>query len=238
MLAETFPLVRVVCVPGNHGRVAADYRLCDPTDNFDYMVYRIMEMEFKPTPSCRDTHPPMTAVWEIFEGWSIGPEEVEEITLKGSTIESRLQKLIGYKWETMLEAEFNTPCAIAMSLISGEPPGPRWYTTGRFNDPDIREFAKKVRFVFDVEAEELAEGGKRITTATITTKDGRSRTARIEYPKGRPENPMSDAELKDKFRANATAVIGEEQIEEILESFGHWETLDDISALTCLLHGK
>jgi 2-methylcitrate dehydratase PrpD len=44
-----------------------------------------------------------------------------------------------------------------------------------------------------------------ITMARVTTRDGRSRMASIEYPRGRPENPMTHAELKDKFRANAIA---------------------------------
>jgi hypothetical protein len=51
MLAETFPKVRLVCIPGNHGRVAQDYRLCDPTDNFDYMAYRIMQMALEHQPN-------------------------------------------------------------------------------------------------------------------------------------------------------------------------------------------
>jgi len=44
MLAGQFPRVRIECVPGNHGRVTADYKLCDPTDNFDYLAYHIMQM--------------------------------------------------------------------------------------------------------------------------------------------------------------------------------------------------
>jgi 2-methylcitrate dehydratase PrpD len=125
-----------------------------------------------------------------------------------------------------------------LSIQSGEPPGPRWYTTGRFRDPDIQELASRIRFVFDPGSEQLAQGGKRITTATIVTRDGENRTAHVEYPKGRPENPMTYAELEDKFRANASAVLGPERTESVLGLLRCLETLESISSLTDLLHGS
>jgi len=51
MLAGVFPKVRVVCVTGNHGRTASDPRLCDPTDNFDYLAYKVMEMALVDQPN-------------------------------------------------------------------------------------------------------------------------------------------------------------------------------------------
>ena len=87
MLAETFPLVRVVCVPGNHGRVAADYRLCDPTDNFDYMVYRIMEMALSNQPNI---------TWTIPEAWYANFKVYHHnfFTMHGENIRS----YVGFPW--------------------------------------------------------------------------------------------------------------------------------------------
>jgi 2-methylcitrate dehydratase PrpD len=194
-------------------------------------TYRIMEMEFKPWPCCRTCHTPITAVMEVLEGWPVKPEDIQEIRLR------TFLKLVGYEWETMMEAEFVCPCAIAMAVMSGEPPGPRWYTTGRFRDPDVRDFARRITYEFDVEAEALRDAGKRICTATIITKDGQSRSARIESAKGRPDNPMTPAELEDKFRANADSVLSQERIGKVLGSLADWESLEDITALTDLLHG-
>jgi 2-methylcitrate dehydratase PrpD len=195
-------------------------------------LYRIMETEFKPWPSCRTCHTPVTAVMDVLEDWPVDPDQIEEIRLW------TFMKMVGYDWGTdPIEASFVCPCAVALAVASGEPPGPRWYTTGRFTDPDIRALARKVIYEFDVEAEELADMGKRICTARITTKDGRSRTARSEWAKGRPENPMSGAELKAKFRANADSVLTETQIDEVLASFDGWQVLEDVSSLIALLRG-
>jgi len=51
MLAGVFPVIEVECVPGNHGRVTADPKLCDPTDNFDYLAYHIMKMALEGQPN-------------------------------------------------------------------------------------------------------------------------------------------------------------------------------------------
>lgn len=196
-------------------------------------MYRIMEMEFKPWPSCRACHTAITGVLKTLEGWDVDPEEIEEIRLR------TILYLIGYEWDTMMEAAFVCPCAVALAVMSGEPPGPRWYTTGRFKDPDVRAFARKIIYEFDPEPERVRrELGKWICKATITAKDGESKTARIEYAKGRPENPMTEAELKDKFRANADSVVPEGQIEGVLRMIEDLEDLEDVSALTDLLHGK
>jgi len=44
MLAGQFPYVYVIGVPGNHGRVPADPRRADPTDNFDWLIYNIAKL--------------------------------------------------------------------------------------------------------------------------------------------------------------------------------------------------
>jgi 2-methylcitrate dehydratase PrpD len=195
-------------------------------------VYRIMEMSFKPTPTCRDTQPALTGLWQILEDWPIMPEEIEEILVKG-----RL-RLMGYDWENLPAAQSSTPCALAMSLIGGELPGPRWYTTGRYRDPDVRSYAQKVRFEWDPEAEELYDRyGRIICTVTVRTRGGDSRTVRVEHVKGGPGNPLTEAELVAKFRANASPVIDEGQIGGVLESFGHWADMEYVSSLMKLLGG-
>jgi 2-methylcitrate dehydratase PrpD len=186
------------------------YLIGGKVDNYDELTkglgesYRIMDMSFKPTPSCRLTHLPITAAWQALEDYPIKAEEIAEITVKG------VERLKHYEWETMLDAQFSTPCALAMAISGGEP-GPRWYTTGRFKDADIRELASKVKFEYDPQAEALEIKNEKLTgTMVIRLKSGKVKKAYVEQIKGAPDNPMSEDELRAKFRANASSVIGDE----------------------------
>jgi 2-methylcitrate dehydratase PrpD len=159
-------------------------------------TYRIMDVSFKPTPSCRWTHVPITAAWQALEDQPIKAQDISQIVIRG------VERLKRYEWQTMLDAQFSIPCALALA-ITGAQPGPGWYTTGRFRDEDIRELASKVTYERDREAEALEiEQGKMVCEVNITLKDGQVKTAHADRIKGAPDNPMSRDEILAKFRAN------------------------------------
>ena len=191
--------------------------------------YLIVEMSFKPTPSCRWTHVPITAAREALNGKPVKEDEVSQIIIKG------VERLKRYEWDTMLDAQFSIPCALALDLV-GETPGPRWYTTGRFKDAEIRRLASKVKYEHDRRALELEiKEGKMICTVEIVFKDGKTKKASIEHIKGAPDNPMSEDELFSKFRENATPVLSEPQIKKVIDMVMNLEKLSDVSLLTKLL---
>ena len=68
--------------------------------------------------------------------------------------------------------------------------------------------ARKVKWEVDPEAERLWP--KRYPCqVTITLKGGREATSRVEWPKGDPENAVTDEEVRVKFMTLATPVLGE-----------------------------
>jgi 2-methylcitrate dehydratase len=69
----------------------------------------------------------------------------------------------------------------------------------------------------------------------ITTKDGRTYQMRIDIPHGLGNDPLSDRELEDKFRAMALKYMKEQQIQKIFETLWNVERLDDIRKLMRLM---
>jgi len=135
----------------------------------------------------------------------------------------------------MLEAQFSIPCALALDLL-GVKAGPRWYTSGRFKDADVRRLAGKVKYEHDPRAQELEiKEGKMICTVEIVFKDGKTKKAGIEHTKGAPGNPLSKDEMFAKFRENATPILGEPQIKKVYDMVMNLEKLADVSLLTKLL---
>ncbi|UCH95303.1 MAG: MmgE/PrpD family protein [Candidatus Aminicenantes bacterium] len=192
-------------------------------------IYRIMEVSFKPTPSCRLTHAPITALWKALDHKPVKAKDIEQIVIKG------VKRLDRPQWEIMMEAQFSMQCVIALAALGIEP-GPKWYTTGKFKDPEVRELAAKVKLENDPEAEELElRGGKVKCTAAVKYKDGTVKKATIHHVKGAPGNPMTQEELKAKFKANTIDLFSEPQVARIIDAVLNLEKLPRVSDLTKLL---
>ncbi|MBI2988366.1 MAG: MmgE/PrpD family protein, partial [Deltaproteobacteria bacterium] len=54
-------------------------------------------------------------------------------------------------------------------------------------------------------------------------------------PKGHPMNPMTDADIEEKFRSMAGKFMGEQQMRQIIDTVYNLEKLDDIGKLVKLL---
>ena len=83
-------------------------------------------------------------------------------------------------------------------------------------DPTIRAQLKKVEVVADPEIEKVFPALQRVIV-NLTTTDGRTFTKQLDYPKGDPRNPLSDAEVEEKFAALAEGVLSDGGAEEVEE---------------------
>jgi len=61
----------------------------------------------------------------------------------------------------------------------------------------VLQLIDKITLEIDPDMDKLPRSGM----SEIVTKDGKTYTARVDYPKGHPKNPMSDHELEVKFRS-------------------------------------
>ena len=96
--------------------------------------------------------------------------------------------------------------------------------------------ARRVRTELDSEIHALFP--KRFAgRVTVFTRDGRQITKMIEFPKGEPENPMSESELQEKFMSLSTTVLTKKRANKILESVYAIDEVSDVSKF-CALLGK
>lgn len=192
-------------------------------------IYRLMEVSFKPTPSCRLSHGPVTALWKALDHKPVKGKNIKQIIVKS------VKRLDRPKWEIMMEAQFSMQCVIALAALGIEP-GPKWYTTGKYKSPEVRELAAKVKLENDPEAEELElREGKVTCTVLVKFKDGTVKKATIHHIKGAPGNPMTEDELKAKFKANTIGIFSEAQVSRIIDAVLNLEKLPKVSDLTKLL---
>lgn len=95
-------------------------------------------------------------------------------------------------------AKFSIPYAIAVALLDDDA-GLAQYTDARVADPALRELAAKVRYVVDVDNPYPRQFTGHLR---VTLDDGTVHERRQGFFKGGVDHPLSDADLRHKFRAN------------------------------------
>ena len=65
----------------------------------------------------------------------------------------------------------------------------------------------------------------------IVLKSGARKTVRVEYHRGHFKNPMTDAEMEEKFRLMAQKHLGADRVDNLLRLLWGIESLPQMSAL-------
>ncbi|WP_433616536.1 MmgE/PrpD family protein [Dactylosporangium sp. CA-139114] len=104
-----------------------------------------------------------------------------------------------------LHARFSVPVSLATLALDGELAAPG-FLPDRLARPRVGELAALVRMREDP-AFSAALPRERPTTATLRWRDGATRSATVRNARGNPSDPLSPAEVADKFRRNAAEVL-------------------------------
>lgn len=178
--------------------------------------YAIMGIYQKVHAACRHCHPAVDATIDMRNDLNLRPEQVEKI-------EVRTYKLaVGSHDHTDImgisSAKLSTPYAVALAIVKGNC-GYADYNEGNLEDKNIKMLTRKVTVIED---EELTKQSPSVRGARVTIylRDGNVLEASCLYPKGEPENPLSQEELEDKFKGLAiygglSSIECDEVIEEI-----------------------
>jgi 2-methylcitrate dehydratase PrpD len=193
-------------------------------------VFEIMNTGVKPYACCRQHHSAIDAVLEIREKEGLAPGKIKSIRCRTFKVASRGSdkhpKTIG-------AAKYSAPYTIAVTFLFGK----AWreqYTLELINDPVVSGLAAKVEVSADADLEKLYDE-KWPAIVEVETLDGRIFQARRDIPKGEPEYPVSDAELRQKFMSLAADAVSKEKADEVWKMIFDVENLKDVSALTTAL---
>lgn len=149
--------------------------------------------------ACRHCHPAIDATLDMRKDLHLQPDQIEKI-------EVHTYKLaVGSHDHTEIKgissAKLSTPYAVALAIVKGCC-GYADYNEDNLNDYWIKNLTLKVRVIEDenLTAQSPAVRGARVA---IYMKDGNKYEATCLYPKGEPENPLTQEELEEKFKGLA-----------------------------------
>jgi 2-methylcitrate dehydratase PrpD len=125
---------------------------------------------------------------------------------------------------TGLESKFSVYQGVALALMYGDA-DPRRFEDRYALDPTLAELRGRIA------AEPDSRLAKDQAVVTITLRDGRKPTARVEHAVGSLVNPMSDDDLNDKFRGLCEEALPKEKIEQLLTLCRSCEELSDANVI-------
>ena len=196
--------------------------------------FLITECGYKAFPTEALTHQPITAVMQVMSEHGIDPHAISEIlvetTTRGADILSDPSK---YEPRTKETADHSLPYCIAVAATKGNVL-PSDFEEEALTDPFVWEMLGKIKVVANAAIDALFPGVKR-AIVTITTDDGAAYTKQADFAKGRAESPLSDEELIGKFRANASQVMSEGQMDKIVDATFQLDAVGNIGDYMSLL---
>ncbi len=184
---------------GNQGMAAGMSRDADPSKLVAGLGERwtVLETSFKFHASCRHAHPAADALLAAMQEHSLSADQIKHvdvyvhqaaIDVLGPVVDPR----------TVHQAKFSMGFVLALIALYGHA-SVTDFTDEALQDPKIRQFLDRVEMVLHPEID-AAYPERWIGLVEVETIDGQRFTARVDVPKGDPENTLSRAEIEEKAR--------------------------------------
>jgi len=196
--------------------------------------WRITHCGMKAFPTEALTHTPISAVLDIVKSNDLKPEQVEKVQIRSlARAADILSDPSKYDPQSKETADHSLPYVIAAAIAERQVT-PVQFEMRKIMDPKIRAQLKKVEVVADPEIEKVFPALQRVIV-NLTTVDGQTFTKQLDYPKGDPRNPLTDAEVEEKFAALAEGVLSDGAQKKLKNAIWNLEKLGSVSKLMALM---
>jgi 2-methylcitrate dehydratase PrpD len=198
--------------------------------------WEVLRTSIKTHACCRYKQGPIDGILKIVRENNIDASQIEKVILgilkAGFAIVAEPQEQKSNP-KSIVDAQFSMPFGAAVAILYGKATLDE-YTLESINSAQVRKLMGKISCVENPELEK--EFPKKWPAAvSLLTKDGKTYSTRIDYPKGDPENPLTWDELIDKFRNLVSPVLREARQNEIIERVKSLEKEQDLKVFSMLL---
>ena len=187
----------------------------------------------KPYAAMAGLHAAIDAARKLLAEAALEPDEVTAIDI---FVSEPAFHHGGWRAERPLEAvgaQMNLAYAVAVTLLDGTALAAQ-FAPERIDAEDVWALIERTTAHHETEFDERYEDGYN-TRLEVTLRGGARPTAVIEHPRGGVQQPLTNAEVVEKFRALADPLVGAERAGEIEQVVLSLESLDDVGELIELL---
>jgi 2-methylcitrate dehydratase PrpD len=186
----------------------------------------VEDTSVKPYPCCGHTFAPIDAALELVAA-GLQPDDVLDIEVR--TYATALTVAGIREPLTAAEARFSIPFAVATAIVHGG------VEMGSFTDrsdtaESVAALMRRVRMTADNEFDR-AFPARRGARLDVITRSGGRIAAAVPDRRGSPQNPLTDAQVEDKFLRLGATVGGPEYAARVLERIRGIASLHDVAEI-------
>jgi len=189
--------------------------------------YKISGVSIKPYPSCRHTHPARDAALALRQQHFFVLDQIARIEVE--TYQAALDLIDNPDPTHSYAAKFSLQYCVACALARGRV-GLDDFRSEVLGDEAVRGLMARMSVGLSEELDEHypQEWPARVRVALA---DGRELARLVKVPKGDPENPLTQAELEEKFRLLIAGTGYEEMADALVEGVNRLERLEKVLQL-------
>lgn len=204
--------------------LSAEHDLSKATDGLGER-WELTMNEVKPYACGVVSHPLIDAMVALRSRDGVAPDSVEKIE---AGVHPLVLELVDRRHPKVgLEGKFSFQHSMAVALVDGAA-FPAQFTDERTSNPVISSIRDRTTAAVDPS---LAEDA---AVVKLTLKDGRVYTESVRHATGAPENPVTDAQLEEKFRTLAGDALPRRRAERLLEMLWNLEDVPEVTVLMAL----
>ncbi|MCZ6876310.1 MAG: MmgE/PrpD family protein [bacterium] len=221
-------------IEGGHGffhaiHMEGNYDIAKVTENLGNPWCIVSpSLSIKGYPCCGGNHSPLDAALGIIHDNGLSYDDIDSLAVDCHPALLDLLRFV--KPSVAFNGKFSLDYNMAAAMVYGKV-NIETFRQEVCDDPTMRQaMEEKIRFVAHPEwtHAEIAQG----TPVTITTKDGRTFRRTVAYQKGHPHNPLTQDEVRDKFRyCCAHTPLASNQIEQLIDRVEDLDQVADISQI-------
>ncbi|MBI3091458.1 MAG: MmgE/PrpD family protein [Candidatus Tectomicrobia bacterium] len=197
--------------------------------------YEGMNLSMKPYPCCRCNHAGIEAVLTLARRHRISADQVEKVVVSLPPFGYTSVGRPFFAGATVVDAQFNMQYTTATALLKGDVFIDD-FTPEAVKEPQRLELARRVTVLRN----DAIRAMKALAPVRveITTKSGATHAHTVPAALGHPSHPMTDTEVREKFRkcaGHAVKTLPAERLAALVSACERLDELDDVRELTALL---
>jgi 2-methylcitrate dehydratase PrpD len=193
--------------------------------------YEVLTDSLKAFPTILCSHTPIQGTVKLMKEKNLRLEDIDAIHFRVTP--TAPGQGMNYAPDTPLAARLSIPYCVSRAAADGYVAMDQ-FQKEKIKDARVRQFMKKVTLESIPQFVEKYPGTL-AAQVEIQTKDGKRFQDESIYPKGHPQNPMADEEIKEKFRRLSLNTLDRVQTEKIVEKVYDLEWVKRADELVRLL---
>jgi len=188
---------------------------------------------FKMYPSVTSIHAALDALQAIMSENRLGAGDIESIAV-GVGHMTFVHTAWPYNPAGVTAAQMNMFYGLAVMALHGRV-SVSDFADGRLADPALLGFMQRITVVEDPGIDAIGRQARHGCRMTVTMSSGAIFRKEVLDRRGSPENPVDDAAVTAKFRANVAGCLDERDADRVVRLVGVLERQDSLAELTAIL---